>query len=317
LPRVLVTGASGFVGRALCGTLAHSGYTVRAAVRRAEQAPADVAEVVAVGEISATTDWERALAGVDFVIHAAARAHVLNDSDSNARQYIASNVEGTTRLAQVAAASAVRRFVFLSSIKVNGEESEGRPYRADDRPNPQGMYASSKLQAEQALHAIGAAGAMQTVIVRPPLVYGPGVRANFLNLLRWVDRGLPLPLASVRNRRSLVSIWNLCSLLGEVLQSGAAPGGTWLVCDAEAMSTPDLIRRIARAMGRSPRLLPVPVSVLRRLGALIGRQGEVARLCGSLVVDASATRELLRWSPPMSVDEALSRTVGWYLSETR
>jgi nucleoside-diphosphate-sugar epimerase len=317
LKRVLVTGATGFVGHTLCQVLAKAGYEIRAATRTPGAVVAGAAEQVTVGEIGPSTDWRPALQGIDFIIHSAARAHRVNDPIENSNQYIATNTDGTACLARAASQAGVRRFVFLSTIKVNGEETEGVAYTATDRPDPQDAYATSKWLAEQKVNDIAAQTSMQAVIVRPPLVYGPGVRANFLRLLRWVDRQRPLPLAAIRNRRSLVSVWNLCDLLVNILENPVATHGTWMVSDANDLSTPELIRRIAAAMHRPTRLLPVPVKLLEVAGGMLGRAAEVRRLCGSLVVDVSRTRTALGWSPPMTVDEALARTIAWYLAEAR
>jgi UDP-glucose 4-epimerase len=203
----------------------------------------------------------------------------------------------------------------VSSIKVNGESTIGRAYTRDDEPHPRDAYGWSKWHAEERVREIAKRTGMEAVIVRPPLVYGPGVRANFLRLLRWVDKERPLPLGAIRNSRSLVSVWNLCDLLVRLLERPAAPGRTWMVSDGEDLSTPELIRRIAGAMNRRARLVPVPVGVLDLLGKLTGRHAEVARLCSSLAVDIDQTRRELEWTPPMKVDEAIARTVNWYLSE--
>jgi UDP-glucose 4-epimerase len=270
---------------------------------------------VCIGDIGANTDWQEALGGVDFVIHAAARAHRVNDPDCNANLYTATNTDGTSCLARQASRAGVRRFVFLSTVKVNGEETDGRAYTAADEPHPQDAYGKSKWLAENAVNDIAAQMGMQAVIVRPPLVYGPGVRANFYRLMRWIDKQRPLPLGAIHNRRSLVSVWNLCDLLANILENPAATRGTWMVSDANDMSTPELIRRIAAAMHRRARLLRVPITLLRTAASLSGRTAEVTRLCGSLPVDISRTRSALGWSPPMSVDDGLSRTVAWYLAE--
>jgi nucleoside-diphosphate-sugar epimerase len=317
LKRVLLTGATGFVGRSLCATLAQAGYEVRAVTRTARTIVPGAAQHVRIGDISANTDWQEALGGVDFVIHAAARAHRVNDPDCNANLYTATNTDGTSCLARQASRSGVRRFVFLSTVKVNGEETDGRAYTPADEPQPQDAYGMSKWLAEQALNNIAAHTAMEAVIVRPPLVYGPGVRANFYRLMCWIDKQRPLPLGAIHNRRSLVSIWNLCDLLVNILENPAATHGTWMVSDANDLSTPELIRRIAGAMHRHARLLPVPMTLLRAAASLSGRTAEVRRLCGSLPVDISQTRAVLGWSPPMSMDEGLSRTVAWYLAEGR
>lgn len=311
---VLVTGASGFVGRTLCRVLMDSGFRVRAAVRRSGGVP-DGIEQVAIGDIGSATDWTEALRGVDAVVHAAARAHIMNAQPSDFDLYYETNARGTARLAEAAASAGVRRFVYVSSIKVNGEERPVGAYRPTDTPNPQDPYGKSKWEGEQAL--LAAAGSMQAAIVRPPLVYGPGVRANFLRLMRWVDKEYPLPLASIQNRRSLVSVWNLCDLLVHLIQCPLADNQAWLVSDGEDLSTPELIRKIAAAMGRQPRLLPVPVALLQLAGTLAGKGAEISRLRGSLAVDIAATRERLGWSPRVSMHDALVRTVQWYLGEVR
>ena len=313
--RVLVTGASGFVGSTLCQVLVESGYIVRAALRREKPLPQYIAERVVVGDIAGIIDWQSSLSGVDAVVHAAARAHVLHDSPDGEKSYIASNAHATRQLAEAAARAGVRRFIYVSSIKVNGEETAGFAYRPTDVPNPRDAYGVSKLLGEQAVLEATALSGMEAAIVRPPLVYGPGVRANFLRLMHWVDAGRPLPLGSVGNRRSLVSIWNLCDLLERLLRDPLPTGRVWLVSDAEDLSTPELIRRLGAAMGRRVRLLPVPTRLLQAGAALLGMQAEAARLCGSLAVDISSTRDDLGWSPPVTVAESLARTVRWYVAE--
>lgn len=315
--RVLVTGASGFVGSILCDTLADAGCTVRAAVRSERRLPRSVSETIVVGEIGATTQWSTAVLGVDAVVHAAARAHVLGDSVANADLYMETNARGTLHLAQAAARAGVRRFVLVSSIKVNGEGTTDKPYTPADQPAPQDAYGRSKLAAEQALAEVASHTDMEAVSVRPPLVYGPGVRANFLRLLSWVDRGWPLPFGAIENRRSLISVWNLCDLLLRIVQSPTVPTRTCLVSDGEDVSTPELIRRIGAAMSRPTSLLPVPVALLRLGGMLTGRSMEIARLCGSLVVDPAQTRRDLAWLPPLTLNEGIQRTAAWYLQEMR
>lgn len=310
---VLVTGATGFVGRTLCQTLTDAGFRVRAAVRQA--GAAGKIEQVAVGDIGSATDWTEALLGVDAVVHAAARAHIMKAKPSDFDLYHGTNALGTARLAETAERAGVRRFIYVSSIKVNGEERAVGAYQATDTPNPIDPYGKSKWEGERALIAI--ANRMQAAIVRPPLVYGPGVRANFLRLMRWVDKEYPLPLASIDNRRSLVSVWNLCDLLAHLLDCPLPRNQAWLVSDGEDLSTPALIRKIAAAMGRRPRLLPAPGALLQFAGALIGKGAEISRLRGSLAVDITATREILGWSPRVAMNDALARTVHWYLNEAR
>jgi nucleoside-diphosphate-sugar epimerase len=313
--RVLVTGATGFIGSRLCEALASSGYIVRAALRTDRSVPVSIAEKIIVGDMNSTTDWTQALDGVDAVIHTAARAHVLNALPGTADLYFETNERGTQCLAAAAAQAKVTRFVFLSSIKANGEESASGAYASGDVPHPQDDYGLSKWRAEQHLIEIARRTGMEAVIVRPPLVYGPGVRANFLRLLQWVDSGWPLPFGAVRNLRSLVSVWNLCDLLLLLLKHPNAPGHTWMVSDGEDLSTPALIRRIATALNRRAHLIFVPLRLLQFAAALMGRRGEMARLSGSLAVDITPTRTQLGWSPRTSVDEGLARTAAWYLAQ--
>jgi nucleoside-diphosphate-sugar epimerase len=317
MSRVLITGATGFVGGVLCEALAQAGYRVRAALRTDRTVPICIAEKIVVGDIISTCDWPAALEGVDAVIHTAARVHVMHGPAALSNLYAEINEHGTQCLAEAAARAQVRRFVFLSSVKVNGEETSGRAYTASDVPRPQDAYGISKWHAEQHVMRIAACSSMEAVIVRSPLVYGPCVRANFLRLMRWVDRGWPLPLGAVRNRRSLVSIWNLCNLLVHVLKHPSASGRTWMVSDDEDLSTSDLLCRIGRAMARPVRLFPVPLGALQLCASLVGRRAEFSRISGSLVVDITQTCADLGWSPSVKVDEALARTVAWYLSEAR
>jgi UDP-N-acetyl-alpha-D-quinovosamine dehydrogenase len=313
--RVLLTGATGFVGRALCECLAAAGYRVRAALRTAGTLPPGAAESVVTGSLGSANDWSSALEGVELVVHAAALTHVMRATAATRLQYAEVNAAGTGRLAQAAAAAGVRRFVFLSSIKVNGEESS-RAYRADDPADPRDQYAHSKLDGENLLRRSAAASGMDAVIVRPPLVYGPGVRANFLRLMRWVDRGRPLPFGAIHNQRSLVNVWNLSDLIAALLAHQSRVEGVYLVSDGEDLSTPELMRRLGQALRRNVRLLPFPVGVLRIGAALAGRRAEMGRLCGTLTVDIAATRAL-PWSPPVSIQEALARTAAWYRAESR
>jgi UDP-glucose 4-epimerase len=310
MSRVLVTGATGFIGSTLCEQLAAAGHAVRAALRNDRAVPDCIAEKAITGDI-ASADLGCALKDVDAVIHAAARVHVLHDSPVNSDLYTQTNVHGTLRLAEAAAQAGVRRFIFLSSIKVNGEE-KGHAYTAADPPCPQDAYGRSKWLAEKALQEVASRTGMAATIVRPPLVYGPGVRANFLRLLHWVDRGWPLPLASVRNRRSLVSVWNLCDLLIRILAHPGGGGGVWMVSDGVDLSTVELIRQLGSAMGRRVRLVPVPVAALRAAAGMLGKTAEVERLCGSLFVDIGPTQRALGWRPPLSPAEGVARTVGWY-----
>jgi len=317
MTRVLVTGATGFVGQTLCQLLARSGYVVRAALRDDRSMPDYISEKAVVGDIATTTDWGTSLRGVDVVLHLAARVHVLHDSSANSDFYGETNARGTEHLANSSAEAGVRRFAYLSSVKVNGEETIGHAYTSHDQPHPQDAYGTSKWLAENHVIGIASRTGMEAVIVRSPLVYGPGVRANFLRLLRWVDKEWPLPLGAIENRRSLVSVWNLCDLLVLLLKHPHAPGRIWMVSDGEDLSTPELVQRLGKAMSRRVRLMPVPVGLLRLIGGLIGQKAEMARLCGSLVVDIESTRRELEWAPPVKLDDGLARTVAAYLAARR
>jgi nucleoside-diphosphate-sugar epimerase len=310
---VLVTGANGFVGRALCAILPRHGLRIRRAVRRADQR----GDSVAVGNIDALTDWTAALDGVDAVIHLAALTHdTLDPTPHGLDDYRRINVSGTRRLAEQAAAQGVRRLIFMSSVKVNGESTQARPFRESDLPHPQDAYGITKLEAERALAELSRESSLETVVLRPPLVYGPGVKGNFLRLMGLLARGVPLPFASIRNRRSLIFVDNLGDGIVTALRSPQAAGRTYLVSDGEAVSTPDLLRHMARALGHDARLLPCPPVLLRAAGALIGRPGEVARLTGSLEVDAACIRRELGWAPPYAPEHGFRETAHWYNSRS-
>jgi UDP-glucose 4-epimerase len=310
--RVLVTGATGFVGRTLVATPIP--LHLRAAVR-SHTLPGLCADQVVIGNIDGQTDWSQALAGIDSVVHLAAHVHVMNPTAGDRLQYEQTNAIGTARLAQAAVEAGVRRFVYLSSIKVNGESTLQRAFSAADLPQPADSYAQSKLRAEQSLAAIEAASGMSVAIVRSPLVYGPGVGANFLRLLSLAHSGLPIPLASVDNVRSIVSVWNLCDLIFTLLRHEGPMHGVFLVADGEDVSTGELIRRLATHMQRPARLIGVPVWALRTIAALAGRRGELSKLCASLAIDMAETRARLDWSPPVTLDAGLGRTADWYLQQ--
>jgi nucleoside-diphosphate-sugar epimerase len=315
MTRVLVTGATGCVGQALCTKLALQGYRVRAAVRGGSPAPPGADECAPVDDIGEQTDWSVALRGVDAVVHLAARSHIIRDSSKNAELYFRTNARGTERLAEAAAHSGVERLVFLSSVKVNGEETLSGAFSARDKPKPADAYGMSKWAAEQAIAEVMKRAGLNAVVVRSPLVYGPGVKANFLRMLRWVDRGWPLPLGAIDNRRSIVCIWNLCDLLAHAIKMPAALGGTWMVSDGEDVSTPELLRRIAHAMNRRARLIRLPIAALSWMSHLTSRGEEIQRLYGSLVVDIAETRQILGWNPSVSMNDAILQTVAWYRSE--
>lgn len=314
LPRVLVTGANGFVGQALCPLLEKAGWEVRRATRSAAAASNPAANSFAVGNIGAQTDWRKPLEGISAVVHLAARVHLMQDDARDPlAQYRAVNRDGTENLARQAAEAGVRRLVYLSSIKVNGERTTEQPFRADDAPHPQDSYARSKWEAEQALQRVAAATGLETVILRPPLVYGPGVKANFLRLMRLVERGIPLPLGTVDNRRSLLYLGNLADAVRACLAHPAAAGKTFLLSNGGApLSTPALIRALATALGKPARLLPVPPFLLRLTGRLTGKDTEIARLLDSLEIDGTPIERELDWQPPYSLDEGLASTAAWF-----
>jgi nucleoside-diphosphate-sugar epimerase len=311
---ILVTGATGFVGQAACRSLAAAGYQVRQAVRQPPAHPD--AQTCVVGDIGTATDWSAALEGIEVVLHLAGRAHVLREAPTRALgMYRAVNVDGTIRLANRAAEAGVRRLVFVSSIKVQGEATPlMRPFCEDDPPAPQDAYGQSKWEAEQALWQLASSTGLEVVMLRPPLIYGAGVKANFLRLLQAVERGVPLPLASVTNRRSLLFVGNMVSALEAAMQHPQAAGQCFLLSDGSDISTPDLVRRLAHLMHRPARLLPCPASLLFMAGRIAGRAATVERLSGSLVVDSSRIRQRLGWHPPATLDQGLAETVRWFRS---
>ena len=317
---ILITGANGFVGRHLCEHLVAQGHTVTACVRghAGGSATADGSlRTVSIDGLGDEGRWSELLPGVDVVLHLAARVHVMQESAADPLlEFRRVNVEGTRVLARQARSAGVRRFVYLSSIKVNGEATTDDEFRADDPPGFLDAYGQSKWEAEQALLEIAQGSSMDCVIVRPTLVYGPGVRGNFLSLLRLVNCGLPLPLGSAKNRRSLVSVYNLADLVARVIVHPAAAGQTFLVKDAEDVSTGELVRRLARTLHKHSYLLPVPTSLLLRSARLLRRENVAQRVLGSLVVNTDKTRRVLDWTPPMSMDRALENTCFWFQHPT-
>ncbi|MGB8274607.1 MAG: SDR family oxidoreductase [Alphaproteobacteria bacterium] len=316
MTRVLVTGADGFVGRVTCAALCARGFGVTAAVRGSGDFAAAI-RCISVGEIGPETDWRAALADTDAVVHLAARVHVMRESAADPLAlYRRINVEGTRRLVEQAAQAGVSRFVFLSTIKVNGEHTSGIPFREDDPPAPRDAYARSKRDAEQAIAEVEGMRE-RAVVLRAPLVYGPGVKGNFLTLLKAVARGWPLPLGAIENRRSLIYAGNLADAVGQALVHGRAPGKRFMVSDGEDLSTPELVRRLARALGTRACLIRVPVPVLRLIGSLAGRSEAIERLAGSLTADISKIRSELGWRPPFGVDQGLAETARWFADKAR
>lgn len=314
-PKVLVTGASGFVGEALVFRLLLDKKITPVAAVRGPTRLQGLCQSVAfdLDDVQSLPD----LNGVSVVVHAAARVHVMKETADDAlAEFRKVNVEGTLRLARHAAASGVRRFIYISSIKVNGERTVlGRLFKAQDVPAPLDPYGLSKHEAEEILKELSASTGMEIVIIRPPLVYGPGVKANFLSLLRWLQRGVPLPLGAINNRRSLVSIGNLIDLIVVCIDHSAAGGNTFLVSDGEDLSTTQLLRRLGAALGIKVCLLPVPAWLLNPLITMLGKRVIVRRLCDSLQVDISKNNEVLGWTPPVKVDRAMRQTAGHFLEK--
>jgi nucleoside-diphosphate-sugar epimerase len=322
MKRVLVTGANGFVGGKVCKMLQRYGFPVRGVVRKSaspfkgvgpkEMFPAG--DVISVGDIDGSADWSRALQDIDTIIHLAARVHVLQEVSRNPLESFRSvNVHGTERLAHAAIRAGVRRFVYISSISIHGNSTGERAYMEEDQAHPHSPYAVSKWEGEVALRNAVAEQAMELVIVRPPLVYGAGVGGNFLRLMELAYKGLPLPLKSIENRRSFIGIENLAELIVCCVAHPRAARETFVASDGEDLSTPDLISRVARLMGRPVRLFRVPVGILRTCGRLMGKADMIDRLCNSLCVDASKARKLLGWNPRVSLDVGLEHTIRWYM----
>ena len=307
--RVLVTGATGFVGHAMCTELMQRDYDVSRAVRRH---PGLGGTYLELGDIGPATYWSDALKDVDVVIHLAARVHVIHEeSGYPLKEFRKVNVAGTESLAKAAAESGIKRFVFVSSIGVNGAQTVlGKPFSETDKPNPHNAYALSKWEAEQGLQRIAAETGMEIVCIRPPLVYGPNPPGNFGSLMRWLKRGVPLPLGAIHNQRSLVALDNLVDLIVTCLTHPAAANQTFLVSDGQDVSTTELLRRMGQTMGCPARLIPVPASWLKLAAVMVGKPDVTQRLCGSLQVDISKTRNLLGWTPPLSLDEGLKKVAG-------
>lgn len=306
--RVLVTGANGFVGSQLFKHLAaQPSVIVRGAVRALAEGSRP--GLMPVGELNADTDWTELLQDQQVIVHTAARAHIMEDGAVNPiSEFRRVNVEGTLNLARQAAVAGVERLIFISSIKVNGEQTPaGKCFSADDVPAPEDPYGISKCEAERGLLKVAKDTGMAVVIIRPPLVYGPGVKGNFASMLRLVAKGLPLPLGAVHNKRSLVALDNLVDLIIACIDHPAAANQVFLASDAEDLSTSELLRRIGKAMGKPARLLPVPAGLIQLGATILGKKPIAQRLLGSLRVDISKTRNILGWAPPVSVDEGLKR----------
>ena len=302
--RVMLTGANGFLGRNILDVLQHRGLEVRACARNADISKPDWAISP---DLAPPADWGVLLNGVHIVVHAAARAHLKKDEvDDPLGEYRRVNVEGTINIARQAAAGGVKRFVFISSIGVNGNITS-RPFEAEHQPSPAEPYAQSKWEAEQGLMQLAAETGLEVVIIRPPLIYGPGAPGNFGSLVRWIGRGVPLPLGAIQNKRSFIGIGNLVDLIIRCIDHPAAANQVFLACDGEDLSTTELLRGVGEAMGKPARLSPVPAGILQFGATVLGKKAMAQRLLGSLQVDISKTCELLDWKPPYTVQEGLRR----------
>jgi nucleoside-diphosphate-sugar epimerase len=301
---ILVTGAGGFVGTAVVSELAKQGISYRAVTRARREG------CFAIGDIGPGTDWTAALDGVDAIIHLASRAHITSETVADpSAKFRTANLDSTLNLARQAIKAGVKRFVFISSIKVNGEATRpGRPFTAEDTPNPQNPYAQSKLDAEQGLFALSRESNLEVTVIRPPLVYGPGVKANFATMMDWVNRGIPLPLGSVHNRRSFVFVGNLADLIVVAASHPRAAGQVFLVSDGEDISTTELFKMMAQALGRPSLIMSLPAPLVALAAAAIGQRAVASRLTDSLQVDVSKTRALLGWEPRKNVCDGLRQT---------
>ena len=313
MSEILVTGGTGFVGKAVVQRLLNDDESRRVAValrKDGEQWSERILTRVT-GDLEPSTDWSLALDGGSVLVHCAARVHVMAETAINPLdEFRRVNVQGTLNLARQAAAVGVRRFVFVSSIGVNGAATSHKPFASEDQAQPHSPYAQSKYEAELGLQALATETGMEVVIIRPPLVYGPCAPGNFGSLMRWLGRGIPLPLGAIHNQRSLVALDNLVDLIVTCLTHPAAANQTFLVSDGEDVSTTELLRRMGQALGCPARLIPVPASWLKLAAAMVGKQDVAQRLCGSLQVDIKKTRRLLGWTPPLSLNEGLRRAAG-------
>ena len=314
--KVLVTGASGFVGRCLCEHLTKRGHLVTASVRSSETPPIEnINSSIVVGDLGPDTDWTKALENQEVVIHLAARTHIMDESASNPEsKYLRVNVESTKRLIHQMSEQNISRFIFMSSVKVNGEQTTVQPYTESQPSHAEDAYGRTKYQTEL---LISSSPDLKSTIIRSPLVYGPGVKGNFLKLMQLSERGLPLPIGMIKNERSLIFLENLIDAVIQSLENSAAIGQTYLVSDNADISTPELFRAVGNALNKPTRLFPFPVFLLRLAGVLVGKSGAIRRLAGSLQVDCSKIHKELGWKPPVGLQQGLDKTVIWYQNQLK
>ena len=315
MKKVLVTGANGFIGRELVASLIrHTDVSVTAAVRSKNCDLETAVNQIEGFWVGPDTIWKEALQGVSHVVHLAGVTRETEQDRLTGSTYWDVNVEGTLNCARQAAVAGAKRFIFISSVKVNGEWTEaGRPFTHNQSPSPRDSYSVSKYKAEQELARLADQTGMEVVTIRPPLVYGPGVKGNFRSMMAWVNKGYPLPLGAVHNLRSLVALDNLIDLILICIDHPAAANETFLVSDGEDVSTAELLRRLGRALGKPARLLPVPTQFIEVGAAMLGKKPIVRRLCGNLQVDISHTCDTLGWMPPVTMGESLKRTADDFL----
>jgi nucleoside-diphosphate-sugar epimerase len=313
---IFITGSTGFVGSSVVEHLLTSGHNVRACSRQRNKSFPSSVELIATGHLSESTDWHQALQDIDVVIHTAARVHIMDDSVTDPlAEFREVNTAGTLNLARQAANAGVKRFIFISSIKVNGEMTTlDQPFKPDDTFVPADPYGLSKYEAEQGLLAIAKETGLEVVIIRPPLVYGPGVKANFASMIKWVNKGIPLPLGAINNKRSLVALDNLVSFIIHCIDHPKADNDVFLISDGEDVSTTELLQKVANALDKKSRLIPVSVGLMTFVAKLLGKGAVANRLFDNLQVDSSKARDLLGWKPAITMDEQLKKTVQAYLS---
>ena len=313
---ILITGITGFVGQALLKKLQGMDVVVRGAIRDlSTNIMEQPEELVAVGDIGPGTDWSYALDGIDVVIHLAGKAHVTDGGEDQTKEFHRVNTQGTAHLCRMAVSYGVRRFIYISTVKVHGETSAVEPFSEKDIPAPTGGYATSKFEAEQSIHAITANSDMKAIILRPPMIYGPGLKGNLPRLIRLIDTGVPLPLSSIKNRRSLLNISNLTDLIARLINHPVSGARTFLVSDGQDLSTRDLVYLLAKAMGKKARLFPCSPSIIMSIAGPLKRKDDIERILGSLFVDSSFVQKELNWKPPHSVWSGLKDTVTWYRNQ--